>query len=758
MYESLRDGSATVDLEGKIVEFNPEFQEMLGYPPEEIYRLTYQDITPEPWQALEARIIEQQVFTRGYSDLYEKELRRQDGSIIPVELRTYLIRNNRGIPIGMWAIVRDLTERKRASEALRLAQFSIDQASEPILWIGPRSEIIYANKAACQGLGYLRQELMLMSICDIDASFPSQDWPDRWEELKAQSSLSLESQHRRKDGTVFPVALSLNHFRYKDGSYVFAFFRDISESKQWERRQEQLSRMREQLLQNGGVAEKLKLITDGVVQIFEADFCRIWMIRPGDQCETGCYHAGVTDGAHVCRHRDLCLHLMASSGRYTHIDSPRHGRVPFGCYKIGLVAAGEESKFLTNNAQHDPRIHDHQWAQQLGLVAFAGYQLVDEDHTTVGVLALFSTRAITPQEFAVLEGVASTTSQVIQMAVAEETLRKSEARYRLVFEEAPLGIMHYDQTSTIIQSNEKFERMIGAPEEQFIGFNMIRQLRDAKMREAVEASLRGQVGYYEDDFLSVTAGKLTPTRAIFQPIFSSDGLVSGGVAIFEDITERKRVDDALRESEAKYRTLIMNIPARVFKGYADWRVEFLDDAVYELTGHPTEEFNTGQRKWLGLIVPEDLEKVREIFIQALRTDKSYLREYRIRNCAGEIRWIRERGRIICHQDGRINYVTGVFSDITEHKQLELELEQLRQRQELILKTAGEGILGLDKAGTVTFVNPAAMEMCGYKAEEVVGQLMHDLIHHTKVDGTSHPPGGLPHPSRPPGWPDAGSGR
>jgi len=78
--------------------------------------------------------------------------------------------------------------------------------------------------------------------------------------------------------------------------------------------------------------EKLKCITDGVVEIFGADFCRIWIIGKGDLCSAGCKHTEGLEGPHVCRYRDKCLHLKASSGRYTHIDGKAYRRVPFDAY------------------------------------------------------------------------------------------------------------------------------------------------------------------------------------------------------------------------------------------------------------------------------------------------------------------------------------------------------------------------------------------------------------------------------------------
>jgi hypothetical protein len=90
--------------------------------------------------------------------------------------------------------------------------------------------------------------------------------------------------------------------------------------------------------------------------------------------------------------------------------------VPFGCYKIGRVASGQDRKFLTNDVPNEPRIHNHDWARELGLVSFAGYRLVSSYGNPLGVLALFSKRPISPDEDALLEGLAVSCSHMIQAA------------------------------------------------------------------------------------------------------------------------------------------------------------------------------------------------------------------------------------------------------------------------------------------------------------------------------------------------------
>ncbi len=123
LYESMMDGYVMVGMDGRILKYNESYREMTGYTQDELLRLTYYDITPEKWHASENEIIKQQVLVRGYSDVYEKEYRKKDGTVFPVELRTFLLKDETGGNVGMWAIVRDYTGRKRIeSEARKLRE------------------------------------------------------------------------------------------------------------------------------------------------------------------------------------------------------------------------------------------------------------------------------------------------------------------------------------------------------------------------------------------------------------------------------------------------------------------------------------------------------------------------------------------------------------------------------------------------------------------------------------------------------------
>ena len=237
LHESMMDAFASVDMNGQIQEANHAFQDLSGYTEAELRRLTYHDLTPKKWHAFEDHILEEQVMVQGYSEIYEKEYHRKDGTVFPVELRTFLIRDNEHQPIGMWAIVRDITERKRIEKELLRFRFSIDQAAEAVQWMDRDGKFIYVNDETCRLLGYSHEELLKLNVTDIDQVYSKEQFNQVWAEYKNDGQIRrkyFETWHRRKDGVLIPVEVSSMHLSLGDMECHVAFVRDISERKQME--------------------------------------------------------------------------------------------------------------------------------------------------------------------------------------------------------------------------------------------------------------------------------------------------------------------------------------------------------------------------------------------------------------------------------------------------------------------------------------------------------------------------------------------
>jgi PAS domain S-box-containing protein len=162
--------------------------------------------------------------------------------------------------------------------------------------------------------------------------------------------------------------------------------------------------------------------------------------------------------------------------------------------------------------------------------------------------------------------------------------------------------------------------------------------------------------------------------------------------IIQFVEDLKTAKQIIEESEEKYRLLANNLPGIVCKGYKDWSVEFFDEKIEPITGYDADEFNSNRMKWIDIIVEEDIKNARESFIQALKADKSYVREYRIRSKTGDIFWIQERGHIVCDSKGEIEYVSGVFFDVTDRHQFEKTKTKLQDQLQQAQKMESLGTL------------------------------------------------------------------
>ncbi len=173
--------------------------------------------------------------TKGERALNETlEIESLDGSRKTVRNSAVPVRSETGEIVGAIVLNEDITALRRAQEALKLTQFSVDHAVEGFFWIGPNAGILHVNEAACRMLEYSREELTAMTLHDLDPAFPPEAWPAHWEELKRKGSLTFESQQWSKTGRVLDVEVTVNYLCYDGQEYNCAIVRDISERKRAE--------------------------------------------------------------------------------------------------------------------------------------------------------------------------------------------------------------------------------------------------------------------------------------------------------------------------------------------------------------------------------------------------------------------------------------------------------------------------------------------------------------------------------------------
>ncbi|HPC84899.1 MAG TPA: PAS domain S-box protein [Smithellaceae bacterium] len=313
------------------------------------------------------------------------------------------------------------------------------------------------------------------------------------------------------------------------------------------------------------------------------------------------------------------------------------------------------------------------------------------------------------------ERIAKLERSALEQKQAEEELRESAEKYRLLFEYSPLGHFYFDEKGIIVACNDHFVDIIGSSRKVLIGLKLF-GLRDQKIVDAVQKALDGKTVVYEDVYQSVTADKATPVRAIFTPIHLEGKGVIGGLAIIEDITERRRAEAALRESEEHYRSLVENADEAILV-IQDGRIKFVNARAVEAFGYSVREFMS--IPVFELVHPEDREIVIQRYLEKINGDAAPTRHtYRALHKEGLVAWI-EISSILINWEGRpatLNLIT----DITDRKKAEDALREREEKYRTILESIEDGYFEQDLAGNFVFVNDSMSRIYGYSKEELIG--------------------------------------
>jgi two-component system cell cycle sensor histidine kinase/response regulator CckA len=235
LIESAHDWIWEIDEHGVFVFASPKVVELLGYEPAEVLGKTPFDLMP-PNEAERVAAVFSSIAAKRepFRDLANTNVHK-DGSLVFLETSGMPVFDSSGSYRGYRGLDRDITERRRAEQSLQLAQFSIDNSADFTLWLGQDGRFLNASESLCNRLGYSRDELMAMSLFDIDLAAVPEAWPERWRELKQHGPLTFEREYRTKGGEIFPVEVHGVIFLHDGQEYDCAIARDITERKQTEK-------------------------------------------------------------------------------------------------------------------------------------------------------------------------------------------------------------------------------------------------------------------------------------------------------------------------------------------------------------------------------------------------------------------------------------------------------------------------------------------------------------------------------------------
>ncbi len=304
----------------------------------------------------------------------------------------------------------------------------------------------------------------------------------------------------------------------------------------------------------------------------------------------------------------------------------------------------------------------------------------------------------------------------------EQALRQSVDEYHSLFDGIPVGLYHVSPDGQILDANRALVHMLGYPDRETlmqvnVNDTYIHSEDRHRWRETLEA--RGILRDFEFE-LRRRDGSVLWVRDTARAVRNAKGTILYYEGTMEDITERRRAEQALRESEENYRTLAENTSDIVYAVDAKGMLTYLSPQV-ACYGFSPESLTS--RKFFDAVLPEDRERLLADFKHTLATGEEFPSEFRVLDAQGNIHWLEDHGKVQRDQKGNIVGIVGVLRDICERKRLE-------ETYHTLVDQSLQGLL-IVQDERIVFANEAFTKITGYTKEELLafdsGQIF-SLIH------------------------------
>ena len=554
----------------------------------------------------------------------------------------------------------------------------VEQASDAMFVYGFDERILDVNTAACEAVGYTRGELLRLRVGDIDVGFDPVKGPKRWKEMVSGEAMTVESLHRRKDGSVFAAEARISVVETGEDRVLLALVRDVTQRKNAEKHLQARAQQQQAVARFGARAlgeNKTEALLDEAVAVV----------------------AG-TLGLEICR---VLEHVKERKEMVTRagVNLPPRER--------GGIAASDSRRFTPGFVMHANKpviIRDYReekrfaappWAKAAGAVSGLTVPIGEADRRVprYGVLAACAgaAREFSEDDVYFVQAVANILASAIARIRGEDALRVVEARYHRIAANTP-GVVYQYQLHpggavSIPFISESCRTFYGMEPHEI-------QARPGTMLECIHAEdqpgLRAAMHAAETTLVPLhwqgrhclPTGEMRWVRLDSRPERLADGsVICDGMLI--DVTEEVRREQALRQSEERFRLAILHSPFPIMLHADDGEILQVNDSWTHQTGYSSAELAT-MEEWLerAHASAADRDETRAFIGDLLQYIGATERPARHIRCRGgeERIWDCSHANLGRLPDGRWLHISTAM-DVTERHRAEAELRHAKEEAE-----------------------------------------------------------------------------
>jgi PAS domain S-box-containing protein/putative nucleotidyltransferase with HDIG domain len=604
----------------------------------------------------------------------EYGLTTPDGTELAVEITSLTGKP----PARRVVFIEDITEPKLSEKVLRESEERYRVMAETALagiWItDPNENMIFVNPALAKMLGYSKDELVGTNIAQLTDREGFAKYREGTQLRKKGIPNQYESTLRHKDGTLINVLVSASPLTAPDGRYeaTVGYVADITKRKRVEEALRESEEFNRSVVENSPLGISVRSRTGELLGVNE-EWKRIWGISEKRLAKE------------LAKEKDKLE--FDRRDEYLGDWLPEVEKV----YAEGVYLHIPEAELL------DPKEGGACW------VSHYFYPIKDAEDRVDRVVIL--------------------TEDITDRKLAESALRVSEEKYRALFDNAGNPITYLTADGTILLINTVGARNLGGTPDDFVGKSIYKSLPDIadRTRERIRQVVESKAGCSFEDLIDLPSGGRW-FSSDFQPVIDASGKVFGVQIVSQDITERKRAEEALKASQEYIQNIVSSSPDMIVSVDNDRRIVEFNEAAQGAFGYAKEEV-IGKHIDMLYDDPEEGRKV----VENIRTAGNFF---------GEVTNVRKNGErfpsylsasLLRDGGGEVVGVMGVSRDITIEKRVTEALKESQRRFATLVEAALEGIGIVDAEENIVYTNTAFAETLGYSVEEIIEMNISQLV-------------------------------